>query len=195
INIEDGDKVKVSFKYAADGNGTEKLALFMATGIDDLINGNGTQIANLTFSDDTVSDYVAGPIPFTATNVYYYGFQAISDADQGSIYVDDFRVEQWVCRVPDEIEINDISAEGASLSWISTGDNTTNFYQYVVSTDPLEPEEGASDIVSTGTAINNQVENLESNTVYYVYVRASCSGVWSDWSEPVSFTTLCNSSI
>ena len=195
INIENGDKVRVSFKYASDGNGTEKLRLFMATNIDDLADGNGMQIADLTFSGNTVTEYVAGPIPFTATNVYYFGFQSISDANQGAIYIDDFRVEEWICGVPDEIEINDISVDGASISWIPSGNNTTHFYQYVVSTSPSEPEEGSSNIVSTGTNINNQVQNLDPNTVYYVYVRASCSGVWSAWSEPLSFTTLCDTSI
>jgi len=76
-----------------------------------------------------------------------------------------------------------------------TGDNLTHFYQYVVSTDDTEPQDGVSTILSTGTNINNQVVGLESNTTYYVYVRSSCSGVWSDWSGPISFMTLCDSLI
>ena len=195
INIEEGDKVRVSFKYKSDGTGTEALALYMATSIDDLLNGDGLQIADLTINDDVVNEYVAGPIPFMSTSAYYFGFQATSEADQGTIYIDDLKIEEWVCGAPDEIEVNDISIDGASLSWMFTGDNLTHFYQYVVSTDDTEPQDGVSTILSTGTNINNQVVGLESNTTYYVYVRSSCSGVWSDWSGPISFMTLCDSLI
>lgn len=192
INIEDGDKVKVSFKYKSDGTGTESLALYMATSIDDLLNGDGLQIASLTITDDTVNESVSGPVPFTSTAVYYFGFQALSAADQGIIYIDDLKIEEWECGAPDEIETNDISTDGVSLSWMFTGDNTTHFYQYVVSTNDTEPQEGVSTIISTGTNTNNEVQGLDSNTTYYVYVRSSCSGVWSDWTGPVSFMTLCD---
>src|SRR5690606_24546648 len=30
---------------------------------------------------------------------------------------------------------------------------------------------------------------------YYVYVRASCSGVWSAWTSATSFTTLCDTEL
>src|SRR5690606_16498442 len=97
------------------------------------------------------------------TDTHYFGFQAISDANQGIIYIDDFRVEEWVCGVPDEIEINDVLANEAVISWVPSGNNTTHFYQYVVSTSSSEPEDGSTNIISTGTNIN-QVENLDSNT-------------------------------
>lgn len=193
INIESGDKIKVSFNYASNGNGTENLRLLFATNIEDFADGTGMQIANLTFDDDTVNQYVAGPIPVSETGVYYFGFQAMSAANQGVIYVDDFQVENWVCGTPAEIEISNIQTTEATLSWVTTGENTTNFFQYIVSTEPIEPSDTTEGIVVTGTTIGNMVEDLEANTTYYVYVRASCSGVWSDWSEAINFTTLCDS--
>lgn len=193
INITEDDKIKVSFKYGGDGNGSETIRLFMATSIDDFTSGDGLQISDLAFSDDTVNEYVAGPIPFTSTDVYYFAFQVLSDANQGTIYVDDFKVEEWTCGVPEEITADDISADSVTLSWDATGNNQVNFYQYTISTSPDEPD-SSSDIIATGSAINNLIENLDSNTVYYVYVRASCSGVWSDWSQSISFVTLCDTS-
>lgn len=196
INIEEGDKIKVSFQYKSEGVGTEELLnVYMATSINDLIDGNGLTIGNITITNNNVTEYSTGPIPFMATGVYYFGFQAASDANQGTIYIDDFRVEEWVCGTPDEIEVNDISIEGASLSWSTTGSNMTHFHQYSVSTDDTEPQDGASTIMSTGTNLNNVIEGLQPNTIYYVYVRSSCSGVFSDWSGPVSFMTLCDSTI
>src|SRR5690554_2756814 len=191
INITEDDKIKVSFKYGGDGNGSETIRLFMATSIDDFTSGDGLQISDLTFSDDTVNEYVAGPIPFTSTDVYYFAFQVLSDANQGTIYVDDFKVEEWTCGVPEEITADDISADSVTLSWDATGNNQVHFYQYTVSTNADEPD-SSSDIIVSGNAINNLVENLDSNTVYYVYVRASCSGVWSDWSQSINFTTMAN---
>lgn len=192
INMESDDKIKVSFKYASNGIGTEALKLYSATSIDDLINGNGLTIANLSFSETTVTEFVAGPIPVSETGVYYFGFQALSAANQGTIYIDDFKVESWVCGTPSEIEITDIDTDGAIVSWVATGDNTVYFYQYIVSTEPIEPTDTTEGIIATGAAIGNIIQDLDAQTTYYVYVRASCSGVWSDWSEAVSFTTLCD---
>jgi hypothetical protein len=195
VNILNGDKIKVSFKYASDGTGVENMSLFAATSIEDLTSGMGMQIANLTITDATVNEYSAGPIPMSETAVYYFGFQATSTANQGTIYVDDFKVEEWTCGTPADVNVHFIEENAALVSWVATGDNTIQFFQYVASDEPIEPNDSTPGILSTGTVADNLIEDLASNTTYYVYVRAFCSGVWGSWTEAVSFTTLCPSDL
>lgn len=195
VNILNGDKIKVSFKYASDGTGVENMSLFAATSIADLTAGTGIHVANLTITDTSVNEYSAGPIPMSETAVYYFGFQATSTANQGNIYVDDFKVEEWTCGTPADVSVHFIQENSALVSWVATGDNTIQFFQYVASDEPIEPNDSTPGILSTGTVADNSIEDLASNTTYYVYVRAFCSGVWSDWAEAVSFTTLCPSDL
>lgn len=195
VNIQNGDRIKVSFKYASDGNGVENMSLIAATSLTDLTAGIGIQVANLTITDTAINEFSAGPIPINETAVYYFAFHATSPANQGTIYVDDFKVEAWTCGTPADVNIHAIQENDALVSWVATGDNTIQFYQYVVSEEPIQPNDSTPGIIATGTEADNPIENLSSNTTYYVYVRAYCSGVWSDWTEAVTFTTPCPSNI
>lgn len=195
VNILNGDKIKVSFKYASDGNGVQNMNLFAATSIAELTAGTGLLVANHTITDTTVNEFSAGPIPMNETAVYYFGFQATSTANQGTIYVDDFKIEAWTCGTPELIQLNNIQTDSALLSWTNTGENFIHFFQYVVTTEPIEPNDATPGIITTGTNIDNLIEDLDSNTTYYVYVRASCSGVWSAWTSATSFTTLCDTEL
>src|SRR5690606_27451033 len=195
VNIQEGDKIKVSFKYSSDGTGVQNMNLFAATSIAELTAGTGLLVANHTITDTTINEFSAGPIPMNETAVYYFGFQATSTANQGTIYVDDFKVEEWTCGTPADVSVHFIQENSALVSWVATGDNTIQFFQYVASDEPIEPNDSTPGILSTGTVADNSIEDLASNTTYYVYVRAFCSGVWSDWAEAVSFTTLCPSDL
>src|SRR5690625_3818214 len=87
------------------------------------------------------------------------------------------------CLSPSDLEVTDITANSATVSWESDADN----YNYAVTTEDEEPAD-ADD--STG---DNSVDldNLDDNTTYYVWVQADCGESQSNW-KSISFTTACD---
>ena len=82
---------------------------------------------------------------------------------------------------------SDILSNSAIITWNSSP--STLGYEYYVSTDPSLPTT-ATPIATTGTSVN--LTGLQSNTIYYVWVRQQCSASdISGWSNRASFTTLC----
>src|SRR5690625_4021069 len=86
------------------------------------------------------------------------------------------------CLSPSDLEVTDITANSATVSWESDADN----YNYAVTTEDEEPAD-ADD--STG---DNSVDlgNLDDNTTYYVWVQADCGESQSNWNS-ISFSTAC----
>ena len=106
-----------------------------------------------------------------------------------TLYIDDV---QWqpipTCTEPSVLEVDQITANSAELSWLNGASETAWEIQYGVT----------GFVLGTGTTIpattNPFVLNgLLANTNYTCYVRAVCSTAdSSEWSGSVSFQTLCN---
>ena len=104
------------------------------------------------------------------------------------MYIDDITVsEKPACAKPTGVAVTADSetADGATISWNANG----------MSNWKLQVSEG--DAASWGeeiaVATNSKVlTGLKANTIYYVRVKADCGGgSVSEWSDNVSFTTLC----
>lgn len=178
INFDYGNNSDVTIEGFAATYGTGQNAdsanlLFEA---DELIGGV-QQNANLNF------------FTVTETAVYYFGFHAISAANQGNIYIDNFNIEPASCSIPANLQINDATQTEATLSWLpGTGGNTDplNVYQYAYGTTDSPPAMG-----TMGQDLIASFDDLEAGTTYYAFVRALCGPVWSDWAI-IEFTTQCN---
>lgn len=108
--------------------------------------------------------------------------------DNGYVYIDDITVrEKPACNKPTGVAVTADSetAEGATITWNANS----------MSAWKLQVSEG--DAASWGeeiaVATNSKVlTGLKANTLYYVRVKADCGGgSVSEWSDNVSFTTLC----
>ena len=102
------------------------------------------------------------------------------------LYIDDITVrEKPSCNKPTGVSAGSETADGATISWNANG----------MSNWKLQVSEG--DAASWGeeiaVATNSKVlTGLKANTIYYVRVKADCGGgSVSEWSDNVSFTTLC----
>ena len=93
--------------------------------------------------------------------------------------------EPITCPMPPHLTVTSITNAGATISWNST--EVSNGYELV--------------IVPEGSTLNNEtpitlsdtfyvVTDLQANTNYKVYVRASCGSDFSNWNMQ-SFKTLC----
>lgn len=183
-------KYKLSFQYWGDETGTASLGVRLSS-IAGVVESENN-ITNLTVESTEIQTYTAGPISMTSDGVYFIGLHSNSTDGQGTIYVDNLLFEEWVCGEPTAIEIEDITSQDALLSWEPSGDNVTHYYQYIVSSEEIEPTDDHENIMTTGSPQNNLLEGLSASSTYYVYLKSSCSGVWSNWSSVTSFTTACD---
>lgn len=87
------------------------------------------------------------------------------------------------------IATNNITANSATATW--TNNATANGYEYYISTSNTVP---TASTVATGSSNTNSVNigSLSANTLYYLWVRAACTGSNSVWGTAHSFRTACN---
>ena len=104
-----------------------------------------------------------------------------------AFYVDDITVEYIPsCLVPDNLDVDDIQAFEATLTWTPRGEETAWNVQYKKATD----SEWSSPIAVDDTTYT--LTGLQRATEYEARVQANCAtDDQSDWTNPVSFTTEC----
>lgn len=97
------------------------------------------------------------------------------------IFVDDIEIASaGGCARPVGLQVSDITTNTALLGWSVTGGEESwtidlNGQQLTVTTQPY------------------RIDRLEPNTDYTFRVKANCGGgLESEWSQPTSFTTLCD---
>jgi len=126
----------------------------------------------------------------STSGVYYFGFNAYSDADMFNLYVDDIVVEvNPSCSEPTAVTTSAITSFTATASWTAPAVVPANGYEYYVSTSNTAP--GAA-TVATGTASSAtvNVSSLLASTTYYIWIRSVCSATSkSSWSSAATFTT------
>ena len=105
-------------------------------------------------------------------------------------YVDDIEVKALpTCVKPTLGNAQYITEEGASFQWTENGSATNWVLEY--STD--QNFTNATSINRSGIP-SYAITGLTAGTTYYVRVKSSCGdGDESDWSNVVTFTTLCES--
>ena len=103
-------------------------------------------------------------------------------------YIDDIEVKALpTCVKPTLGQAQFISEEGASFQWTENGSATSWVLEY--STD--QNFTNATSVNRSGIP-NYAITGLNAGTLYYVHVKSDCGGGdESDWSNVVTFTTLC----
>lgn len=186
VQLNAGTYYKVTYQYGNDsGETTENLLVafgqnpsptFMTT---DFMNH--PSISGGTLEEASV-DYFNVP----ASGVYYFGFNAYSDASQGSLYIDDFLIEEQECGTPSNVEVTDITATTATVTWeapVTGNSDIVSVYQYAYGTTDTPPAEGTFE-----PGLTAELTDLQPETTYYVFTRTQCGPLWSDWTT-TSFTT------
>ena len=107
--------------------------------------------------------------------------------NQQAFYVDDITVEYIPsCLVPDNLDVDDIEAFEATLTWTPRGEETAWNVQYKKVSD----SEWSSPIAVNTTIYT--LTGLQRATEYEARVQANCAtDDQSDWTNPISFTTEC----
>jgi hypothetical protein len=122
----------------------------------------------------------------------YVAVKHTSD-NQWNLYLDDFLFEESPsCIEPTGVQVADVTTNSATISWTAGGSETA-WDIYVTADATIVPDDNTT---PTATNINNNsysLSNLSPGTIYFVYVRAICSGTEvSEWSRTATFATICN---
>jgi hypothetical protein len=92
------------------------------------------------------------------------------------------------CEPPINIAVNNVTEMSATVSWTSINNETLWEVRLLPAGSPAPTQNTMGIIVSSNPFV---LTNLQCNTNYDVYVRATCGFVESAWSTiPVNFTTI-----
>lgn len=106
-------------------------------------------------------------------------------------YVDDVKWEvNSSCLEPTALSTSSVTNTSAQLTWVNGGPETEWQVQYGALGFAL----GSGTLISSVTTNPYLLSGLTTDTPYQYYVRAVCTGtIYSSWSGPFAFRTLCNS--
>jgi hypothetical protein len=97
------------------------------------------------------------------------------------------------CIQPNSVGVSNVGQTTANIAW--TAGNTETSWNILVSTVPVS---NFASVIPTATNVATTSYNaagLNPSTQYYVYVQADCGGSTSNWTNAVTFKTLCNTTI
>jgi hypothetical protein len=191
ISLTAGTTYQISYKYGNNSTAyIEKLKV--AYGNDTVNTAMTSALAdypNITgASAVTATNYFVAP----ATGVFYFGFNAYSEADQFDLYVDDIAIDVApTCIAPTALTSTAFTATTASLSWTASASNPVDGYDYYYATSATAPDGSTTPSGSVASGVTTvDLSPLSSSTTYYFWVRANCgSGDTTAWADGGSFAT------
>ncbi len=130
----------------------------------------------------------------TTTGVYYFGFNAYSDANMNQLYVDDIAIDVTpTCSEPTALTVSNITTTGGTVSWTAATPAPANGYDMYYSTANTAPTATSTPNATAITGTTYTIPSLSPSTKYYIWVRSACSATdKSAWSELTTLTTLCS---
>ncbi len=149
-------------------------------GLQGFVVANALDTLIVTSADAVIS----GLNPATSYDVY-----VVTVCDSASLDISTptgpLTITTLACDAPTNIVIDSITTSSAQVSWTAGGAETQ--WEVVYDTAGFNPSTATPTMVSDTTI---DLNGLQANTTYEVYVRAYCSASdQSAWTGPVSFTT------
>src|SRR5699024_8804774 len=121
-------------------------------------------------------------------------YDVVVTSDCGELMVDSdavsFTTEETICEAATDIEVTDITATTAMVTWTTTGFAIDGYIVevYIAGADTTVNDAEYSVTVGS-TATSAMIEELSPETTYDVYVTSGCGAPNTITSEPVRFTT------
>ena len=139
-------------------------------------------IETYSYDDWASATYEEKYVPLNAAPAdAYIAFRHNAGATNWYWFVDDVSViEIPACAKPTGLAYSEVTKNSAKLSWTSDADAWVVAYKTAADADFTEVPVTENPYTLTG---------LDPETAYTVKVKANCSGTYSDYSNPVTFTT------
>jgi hypothetical protein len=173
---------RLKFK-ARNSTATQDLEIGVLTDPTDATTFTLVEAVDIT---TTFQNYVVNFDAFTGPGAAI-ALRRLSTSTFTNVYLDDI-VWEAIPTCPDQtgLIVAGISATGANTSWDSLSNNGVTGYEYAVTTSLTPPASGTAT-----TATFYIAAGLTPQTVYYLHVRAACTGgEFGTWST-IPFTTGC----
>lgn len=117
------------------------------------------------------------------TGVYYFGFLALSDANQGHLFLDDIYIEETPhCLRPNKVTVDQIEKSKARITW--NDENSASSYRIIYGAHDFNPDEEGKILESVEREII--LTDLMPGTNYDVYIQSQCD---DNEASPLSFVT------
>lgn len=185
INLTAGTSYRIKYIYGNASGTTYPEKMKVAYGTAAASASMTTVLADYpSITNGTTA--VAEMIDFIppASGVYYFGFNAYSDADMNRLYVDNISIDLApACSEPFALTASNITTSGATITW-SAPVTAPNGYEYAFTTTNVAPASG-----TTTNATTADLGPLAPQTTYYAWVRSNCTAANSIWAQ-TTFTTL-----
>lgn len=97
--------------------------------------------------------------------------------------IDDIVLDLIPCMEPESLSVSNVGANSADVTWTPVGAETAWNLQY-------KTDSSNWTLVSNLSVPSYTLTNLQASTAYQVQVQAACGEEESDWTSPVSFTTM-----
>ena len=135
--------------------------------------------------DNVWKSYIVAPV--TGEIGKYFALKVLQMGDVEPIYIDNISISK--CASPTNVTVNSFDSDRMNISW-TAGDAETN-WNVKIGEVGFDPEQAGRLITATDNDKDSlDITNLQSNTIYEIYVQADCgSGDVSTWSLPAVCTT------
>lgn len=191
VPIAISEKARLSFMYkkqAGSGLDVYLSTDWGATYADTLAQSIGGVNDFTEYIVDIPSKYVGSEVVIV--------FKATSNCGSGDayIYLDDVSVTAVPdCDIPKEVTVISYAQETAKAKIIRRDGQSAATFEYAI----VKGDSAVSKATPVTCPTNDTIliSGLQAATAYDLYVRTACdAGVYSDWTNAVRFTTLCNPS-
>ncbi len=195
INMTAGISYRIQYDYGNASSTTypEKLRVAYGTSASsaamNTILADHPNVVNGTAAINNFVDFV--PV---STGVYYFGFNAYSDANMNRLYVDNIYIDVAPsCSEPTALALDGTTLASVSVSWTAPIVVPANGYEIYYSTVNTAPD--ATTVLDatnsvTSALTSETIAGLSPDTVYYIWIRSKCTA--SDvslWAGPIIAST------
>ncbi len=183
INLTAGTNYQISYKYGNYSFYAESMEVTYGIYADSSQQNNQLAVYTQIVAGEAVGDTIS----FTVNNsgVYYFGFHATSGQNGFHLFVDDIEIKAS-CPKPSNIKVNNIGEHHADVSWDAGG--SESFWKVYYGPHNFTIGQGGSFMYTSTNSI--QLQNLNDDTKYDVYVAAICDTLSNDVSAPAGPKTF-----
>jgi IPT/TIG domain-containing protein len=191
LTLVPGDVYRLSYDYSAILGTANATVSYGTTPYNPTATTPYNYVPDATITHTGVSSLNTNVVNFTATaGTYYAQFKLTGSSLPGTTQfnLDNVQIMKETCFPPTALSVIGMPTSNSAVITYTAPVTAPSGYQYYVSTVNSTPAYTVT--VSGSTVATTQLlSGLTSSTTYYVWVRSNCSGLFSAWSQVLTFTT------